>query len=110
MTRVEESSGWLNTRVTASEAAAAAAPAASICGTAASAAGTSPFMRARAAVASAAPEAGRFSGCFDSSESTSRRTGSETVSGSGGCWRLTCAMAISTCESPVNGRFPASAS
>ena len=60
--------------------------------------------RARAAVATACPSAGRSSGFFWSIASMSLRTGSDTVSGSGGCWRLTCAIAISTCDSPVKGR------
>jgi hypothetical protein len=38
------------------------------------------------------------------------RTGSATVTGSSGGASLICAIAIATCDSPVNGRRPASAS
>ena len=107
MTRVASSAGWLKARVTAS--AAVAAPAI-ICGTAASAPATSPSRSARAARARASPDSGRRSCFLLSRLPTRRRTGSETVSGISGGAVLTCAIAIATCESPVNGRRPASAS
>ena len=54
-------------------------------------------------------EAGRWAGFFSSSCMTSARSSAGTDSGSGGTFWFTCAKAISTCEDPVKGRFPAMA-
>ena len=76
-------------------------------GTAASAARMSPARIASAASASFSAVAGRSAGSLASIDISSARTGRGSDSGSGGGVSLICAMAMATCDSPVNGRRPA---
>ena len=79
-------------------------------GTAFNAARTSLRRIASIAAASAVALAGRSEGSFASRHIISARAVGETLSGSGGGVSFTCAKAIAICDSPVNGRCPASAS
>ena len=79
-------------------------------GTIAAAAPTSPRRRACAARANACAEAGRSEGFLAIDAKIRLRTGSATVTGSSGGASLIWAIAIATCDSPVNGRRPARAS
>ena len=79
-------------------------------GTAAAAPAMSPRRSIWAARARCCAVAGRFFGFFAMHDRTRLRTGSGIEGGSSGGASLICAIAIATCDSPVNGRFPASAS
>src|SRR6218665_1171377 len=81
-----------------------------IAGTASRAACMLPRRSAVAARARCAAVCGRSLGFFAMHAYTRLRTGSDTVTGSSGGVSLICAIAIATCDSPVKGRRPASAS
>ena len=82
----------------------------STAGTSASASPTRPRVIAIAARASWRADVGRRSGFLARHARIRLRTASGIVSGSGGGGFLMCAIAIATWDSPVKGRFPASAS
>lgn len=88
----------------------ATVPFPAMAGTATVAAATSPRRSAWAARARFAAVAGRSAGFFAMHEMTRAETGSGMSPGSGGGCSLMCAIAIATCDSPVNGRRPARAS
>jgi len=88
----------------------ATVPSWAIAGTATVAAATSPRRSACAARARFAAVAGRSAGFFAMQDSTRADTGAGMSPGSAGGCSLMCAIAIATCDSPVKGRRPASAS
>ena len=73
-------------------------------------ASSSPRARASAAWDKSAAEAGLFSGFFAMQDMTNARTASGMEAGRAGGASLICAMAMATCDSPLKGRLPASAS
>ena len=101
--RVVPSSPVVSRRVASSP----AMPPVAIAGTAIAAEFRSPRRRACAARATVAEDDGRSLGFLAIIAMTRFCTGIGTVGGSGGACSLICAIAIATCDSPVNGRLPA---